>query len=117
MHAMRTELAEFVALQEEVLQVHDNTKGVVGWKENTAQALASRLTDQFGEMLAHLFGDNPVCDFLINSIRDQIEESGVDLDYDPATLRTKLADIANFCMMLHNVAGNITPHQSNQSVA
>lgn len=117
MHAMRTELAEFVALQEQVLQGHDDTKGVVGWKDNTAQALASRLTDQFGEMLSHLLGHDPVCDFLINSLRDHIEESGIDLDYDAATLRTKLADIANFCMMLHNVAGNISPRQSSQNVA
>jgi len=117
MHAMRTELAEFADLQEQVLQTHDNAKGVVGWKENSAQALASRLADQFGEMLSTLIGHDQVCDFLIRSLQDHIEESGIDVDYDAAMLRTKLADIANFCMMLHNVAGNINPRQSNQSVA
>jgi hypothetical protein len=58
-----------------------------------------------------------VCDFLINSIRDHIEESGVDVDYDATALREKLADVSNICMKLHNVAGNINPRRSNQSVA
>lgn len=117
MVAMRAELAEFVALQETVLRGHDANKGEAGWKEHSAQALASRLTGQFGEMLGQLFGDDPVCNFLIESIRDHIEESAIDLDYDANALKTRLADVANFCMMLHDVASNINPRRSNQNVA
>lgn len=117
MEAMRTELVEFASLQESVLRGHDNTKGTSSWKSDTAQALASRLTEEFGEVLSHLLGQDTVCDFLIASIRDHIEESAVDIDYSAETFRKELADVANFCMMLHDVAGNIDPRRTNQTIA
>lgn len=109
MSEMRSELKNFAVFQEQVLRGHDEAKGQASWKGDSAQALASRLAEEFGEVITHLFGQDPVCDFLIASIRDHIEECGVSLDYKPETLRTELADVANFCMMLHDVAGNIDP--------
>jgi NTP pyrophosphatase (non-canonical NTP hydrolase) len=117
MVAMRSELVEFVNLQESIMKGHDAKKGPNGWKADTVQALTSRLAEEFGEVLAHLFGQDPVCDHLIASIRDHIEESEVDLDYDPEKFRKELADVANFCMMLHDIAGKINPRRSGQSVA
>lgn len=108
---MRSELREFAALQERVLRTHDDTRGA-GWKTDCAQALASRLTEELGEVISHLFGQDSVCDFLIASLRDHIEECGVSLDYRPDTLRKELADVANFCMMLHDVADRIDPAES-----
>lgn len=114
MSEMRNELKTFAVFQEEVLRGHDSAKGTASWKDNTAQALASRLAEEFGEVITHLFGQDPVCDFLIASIRDHIEECGVSLDYKPDTLRTELADVANFCMMMHDVAERFDPRKSAQ---
>ena len=113
MYEMRSELKTFAILQEEILRGHDQTKGLASWKSDSAQALASRLAEELGEVLTHLFGQDPVCDFLIASIRDHVEESGVSLDYNPETFQRELADVGNFCMMLHDVAGSIDPRHSD----
>jgi NTP pyrophosphatase (non-canonical NTP hydrolase) len=115
MQEMRSALKNFAVLQEQVLRSHDESKGEASWKTDSAQALASRLTEEFGEVLTHLFGQDPVCDFLIASLRDHVEESGVSLDYKPETMQRELADVANFCMMLHDVAGGIDPRHSDTS--
>lgn len=115
MHDVRSELKNFAVLQEEVLRGHDESKGAASWKNDSVQALASRLTEELGEVLSHLFGEDPVCSFLIASLRDHVEESGVSLDYNPETMRRELADVGNFCMMLHDVAGGIDPRHSDTS--
>lgn len=117
MEEMRAELAEFATLQENVLRTHDNTKGRASWKNDTPQALLSRLAEEFGEVITHVFGQDHVCDFLIASLRDHIEECGVSLDYKPETFRKELADVGNFCMMLHDVAESIDPQQGDVSEA
>ena len=75
------------------------------------QALTSRLIEELGEVVSHLFGQDSVCDFLVASMRDHVEECGVSLDYDADTFQKELADVANFCMMLHDVAGRISPRK------
>jgi NTP pyrophosphatase (non-canonical NTP hydrolase) len=110
---MRNELKDFATLQESVLQSHDQTKGQASWRTDSPQALMSRLAEEFGEVITHIFGQDPVCDFLIASIRDHIEECGVSLDYNPETFRKELADVANFCMMLADVASKIDPRYSD----
>ena len=110
---MRNELKSFVVLQEQVLRTHDETKGQASWKTDSPQALMSRLAEEFGEVLTHMFGQDHVCDFLIASIRDHVEECGVSLDYNPETFRKELADVANFCMMLADVASGIDPRHSD----
>lgn len=114
---MRNELKDFATLQESVLQSHDETKGPASWKNNSPQALMSRLAEEFGEVITHVFGQDPVCDFLIASIRDHIEECGVSLDYNPETMKKELADVANFCMMLADVAPGIDPRHSDVAEA
>lgn len=110
---MRTELKDFAKLQETVLRTHDETKGRASWKNDSPQALLSRLVEEFGEVITHLCGQDHVADFLIASLRDHIEESGVSLDYNPTEFRKELADVGNFCMMLHDVAGTIDPRHSD----
>lgn len=112
---MRTELKDFAKLQEDILQRHDQTKGQASWKTNSPQELTSRLAEEFGEVITHLFGQDSVGDFLIASLRDHIEECGVSLDYNPETFRKELADVANFCMMLADVASKIDPRHSDTS--
>ena len=111
---MRNELKDFADLQEAILQSHDQTKGQA-WKTNSPQELMSRLAEEFGEVITHVFGQDPVCDFLIASIRDHIEECGVNLDYSPKVFKKELADVANFCMMLADVAPSIDPRHSDAS--
>lgn len=106
---LRNELKNFVVFQEKVLRTHDKAKGKASWKGHTAQSLTSRVAEEFGEVVSHLFGQDPVADFLVASLRDHIEECGVSLDYDPASFRRELADVANFCMMLHDIADDIDP--------
>jgi NTP pyrophosphatase (non-canonical NTP hydrolase) len=110
---MRNELKTFAALQEAVLRSHDDKKGRASWKNDTPQALLSRLVEEFGEVITHLCGQDHVADFLIASLRDHIEESGVSLDYNPTEFRKELADVGNFCMMLHDVAPGIDPRHSD----
>jgi len=111
---MRNELKSFAVLQEQVLRGHDETKGQA-WRTDSLQALMSRLAEEFGEVITHAFGQDPVCDFLIASLRDHIEECGVNLDYNPETFRKELADVANFCMMLADVAPKVDPRHSDTS--
>jgi NTP pyrophosphatase (non-canonical NTP hydrolase) len=110
---MRNELKSFAVLQEQVLRGHDETKGQASWRTDSPQALMSRLAEEFGEVITHAFGQDPVCDFLIASLRDHIEECGVSIDYNPETFRKELADVANFCMMLADVAPKIDPRHSD----
>lgn len=114
---MRAELAEFATLQENVLRTHDDTKGRASWKTDSPQSLLSRLAEEFGEVITHVCGQDNVCDFLIASLRDHIEECGVSLDFNPTEFRKELADVANFCMMLHDVAGTIDPTVSDTAEA
>jgi NTP pyrophosphatase (non-canonical NTP hydrolase) len=117
MEEMRAELTEFATLQETVLRTHDDTKGRASWKTDSPKSLLSRLAEEFGEVITHAFGQDDVCDFLIASLRDHIEECGVSLDYNPDVFRRELADVANFCMMLHDVAGGIDPRHSDTAEA
>ena len=108
---IRNELKDFAERQEKVLRIHDSLKGQDGWKGDSVQALTSRLIEELGEVVSHLFGQDSVCDFLVASMRDHVEECGVSLDYDADTFQKELADVANFCMMLHDVAGRISPRK------
>lgn len=114
---MRSELKDFAVFQEEILRGHDPSKGPNGWKNLTAQALASRLVEELGEAISHLFGNDQVLDFLIASIRDHIEESSIDIDFNPRVFRSELADVANFCMMLHDVSNRISNKKEERKPA
>jgi hypothetical protein len=111
---IREELRTFSSLQEEVLKSHDKKKGKSGWKTISAQTLASNLIEGFGEVITNIFGQDQVCDFLLASLRDHVEESGVDVEYDFVKTQRKLADTANMCMMLHDIAKHVTPYDSNR---
>lgn len=116
MSGIREELRTFSSLQEEVLKSHDKEKGKSGWKTISAQTLASNLIEGFGEVITNIFGQDQVCDFLLASLRDHIEESGVDMEYDFLKTQRKLADTANLCMMLHDVAEHVTPYGSSDTL-
>lgn len=115
MSEMRNELKEFVQFQESVLRAHDESKGSGGWKRSSVNVLTSRMLEEVGEVLSHLFGQDHVCDFLISSLMDHVETSAVDLDYDKGKFRAEVADVANFCMMLHDIAATIDPHAVDDS--
>ena len=73
----------------------------------TAQAVASRLCEEVGEVFTELFGQDDVCDFLIASLQDHVEECSIQLNYDPTQARREVADVANFCMFLHDIADRL----------
>jgi len=105
---IRPELKTFVEAQEDVLRSHDEQRGRDGWKTMTAQAGASRLCEELGEVLTELFGQDDVCDHLIASLRDHVEECGINPDFNPARLRRESADVGNFCMFLYDIADKIS---------
>ena len=104
---LRPALQTFAETQENVLRGHDHQRGEEGWKEMTAQAIASRICEEVGEIFTELFGQDDVCDFLVSSLQDHVEECGIDLDYDPKRTKKEAADVANFCMFLHDVADRL----------
>lgn len=104
---LRPALQNFCEAQEAVLRSHDETRGEEGWKEMAAQTLASRLCEEMGEVFTELFGQDDVCDFLITALQDHVEECGIDVDYDPSATKKEVADVANFCMFLHDVADRL----------
>ena len=101
---LRPELQTFAETQENVLRSHDGQRGESGWKSMTAQALASRMCEEFGELLTAMFGQDDVCDFLVASLQDHVEECSIDLDYSPSEAKREIADVANFCMFMHDMA-------------
>jgi len=104
---IRPELKTFAEAQEDVLRSHDAQRGKDGWKTMTAQVGASRICEELGEVLTELFGQDDVCDHLIASLRDHVEESGINLDFSPGKLRREVADVANFCMFMYDIADAI----------
>jgi len=106
---LRPALKTFAETQEDVLRSHDADRGKEGWKSMTAQALASRMCEEFGEVITEMFGQDDVCDFLIASLRDHVEECGIDVNFNADATRREAADVANFCMFLHDNAGNLAP--------
>lgn len=106
---LRPALQTFAETQEAVLRTHDDARGEEGWKTMTAQVGASRLVEEVGEVLTAMFGQDDVCDFLVASIRDHVETSGINIDFDPTEMRRETADVANFCMFVHDVADRLTP--------
>lgn len=109
---IRRELQTFAEAQEGVLRTHDADRGRDGWKGMPPQQVASRLCEELGEVFTELFGQDDVCDHLIASLQDHVEESGINLDYDPAKLEQETADVANFCMFLYDIADSIGPRIS-----
>ena len=106
---LRPALQEFAQTQETVLRTHDQDRGEEGWKTMTAQVGASRLCEELGEVLTAMFGQDDVCDFLISSLQDHVEECGIDVGFDPVHARKEVADVANFCMFLHDIADRLAP--------
>ena len=106
---LRPALQDFAQAQESVLRTHDPVRGEEGWKTMTAQAGVSRLVEELGEVLTEMFGQDDVCDFLVASLRDHVEECGIDLDFSSKNVRKEVADVANFCMFLHDVADRLSP--------
>lgn len=104
---IRRELQTFAEAQEGVLRTHDADRGKEGWKSMTPQVGASRLCEELGEVLTELFGQDDVCDHLIASLQDHVEESGVSIDYSAIKLKREVADVANFCMFLHDIADSL----------
>jgi NTP pyrophosphatase (non-canonical NTP hydrolase) len=104
---LRPALKTFAETQEDVLRSHDASRGEEGWKDMTAQELASRMCEEFGEVITEMFGQDDVCDFLVASLRDHIETCGVDVDFNAENTRREAADVANFCMFLHDKAGSL----------
>lgn len=104
---IRPELRTFAEAQEEVLRTHDGQRGKDGWKTMTAQTGASRLCEELGEVLTEMFGQDDVCDHLIASLRDHVEECAIDLNFSPTNLRREVADVGNFCMFLYDIADKI----------
>lgn len=104
---IRPELLTFAEAQEAVLRTHDDQRGKTGWKTMTAQVGASRLCEELGEVLTAMFGQDQVCDFLIASLRDHVEECGIGLDFSAGKVQQETADVANFCMFLYDIAGNL----------
>ena len=109
---IRRELQTFAEAQEGVLRTHDADRGKEGWKSMSPQVAASRLCEELGEVFTELFGQDDVCDHLIASLQDHVEEAGVNLDYSPTKLKRESADVANFCMFLHDIADSINPRSS-----
>ena len=105
---LRPALQTFAETQENVLRTHDQERGEEGWKELTAQTLASRLCEEMGEVFTELFGQDDVCDFLIASLQDHVEECGINLEYSSSGTKKEVADVANFCMFLHDVADRLS---------
>jgi NTP pyrophosphatase (non-canonical NTP hydrolase) len=104
---LRPALQTFAETQETVLRTHDETRGEEGWKTMTAQVGASRLCEEVGEVLTAMFGQDDVCDFLVSSLQDHVEECGINIDFEPSDAKKEVADVANFCMFLHDVADRL----------
>jgi NTP pyrophosphatase (non-canonical NTP hydrolase) len=104
---IRRELQTFVEAQEGVLRTHDAERGKEGWKDMTPQVGASRLCEELGEVLTVMFGQDDVCDHLIASLRDHVEEASIDIDYSAANLKREALDVGNFCMFLHDIADSL----------
>ena len=106
---IRRELQTFAEAQEGVLRTHDAERGTDGWKDMSPQVGASRLCEELGEVLTELFGQDDVCDHLIASLQDHVEEGLLNLDYNADRLKREAADVANFCMFLYDIADKIGP--------
>jgi NTP pyrophosphatase (non-canonical NTP hydrolase) len=104
---IRRELQTFAEAQEGVLRTHDADRGKEGWKDMSPQVGASRLCEEVGEILTELFGQDDVCDHLIASLQDHVEEASISLDYSATKLKRETADVGNFCMFLHDIADSI----------
>ena len=96
MDRLSPEVLAFALAMERKLRVNDDKKGVRGWKHCTAPYLLSRAQNEMKEIAA---------------ARKACFENNT-----PATRRAlvgKCADVANFCMMLADTAGDLMAPMEN----
>jgi NTP pyrophosphatase (non-canonical NTP hydrolase) len=109
--ALRGPLKRFAAICETRLRKHDSSRGKRGWEGDKVSWLMDRLMEELQEATEEWMGErnhDEVMRFLFHNLRQRTRGFYCKPDqYDVKKLTHELSDIANFCMMIADVAGGL----------